>query len=491
MLVLSFPPFDLSYFAWLALVPLMYSISCGGRLNSLLNGLLAGFIYFLGTVYWVSHSMYIYGNVPIPLAIVAVILLCLYLCLYTGLFTYLFGWIREKLPLPASIIAPPLWVSLEFIRTYALTGFPWSSLGYSQHSALSVIQVSDITGIYGVSFLVVAVNGLLFDLTGHLTGHDRSGFRFRAFGVTFVLLITALTFFYGAFRLSQPDADGSVRVSVIQGNIPQDQKWDRRFQDAVMEKYISLTVQAMGMKPRIVVWPETALPFVYGYEGRLTEKLRRFQKEIGTYLLTGSVRLRNDREGTRKLSNSVILMSPNGDALSEYDKIHLVPYGEYVPLRRLFPFIQKLVEAIGDFIPGRKIVVMKTPFARIGNLICYEIIFPGLVRKFVHDGANLLVTVTNDAWFGKTSAPYQHFSMAVFRAVENRVPVVRAANTGISGFIDSRGRVLEKSGIFEEAILTRDITTGSGLSFYASYGDIFAYTCLFSVCLIVLRRIFI
>jgi apolipoprotein N-acyltransferase len=478
MLVLSFPPFDLWYLAWIALVPLMYSISCGRRLEALLNGLLAGFIYFLGTVYWVSHSMYIYGNVPIPLTIIAVILLCLYLCLYTGLFSYLFGMIQEGLSLPASLIAPPLWVSLELIRTYALTGFPWSSLGYSQHPALSIIQISDITGIYGVSFLVVAINGLVFDLTAHLTGRDRSTFRLKAFGVTFVLLISALSLFYGTFRLYQPEADDSVRVSVIQGNIPQDQKWDRRFQGAVMGKYISLTMQAMNRKPQLVVWPETALPFVFGYDGKLTEKLRQFQKRLGAYLLTGSVRLRDERDGERKLSNSVILLSPDGEVASVYDKIHLVPYGEYVPLRSIFPFIEKLVEAIGDFLPGREIVVMETPFARIGNLICYEIIFPGLVRKFVHDGADLLVTVTNDAWFGRTSAPYQHFSMAVFRAVENRVPVVRAANTGISGFIDSRGRVIEKSDIFVQAVLTHDLKKGTGGSFYSDYGDVFAYICL-------------
>jgi apolipoprotein N-acyltransferase len=172
-------------------------------------------------------------------------------------------------------------------------------------------------------------------------------------------------------------------------------------------------------------------------------------------------------------------MSSAGSVVSVYDKIHLVPYGEYVPLKRIFPFIKKLTAGIGDFIPGKEPVVMETPFARIGNLICYEIIFPGLVRKFTHNGADLLVTITNDAWFGRTSAPYQHFSMAVFRAVENRVPVIRAANTGISGFIDSKGRIIRKTDIFEEVVITENASVGSSSqSFYSRYGDIFTFLCL-------------
>jgi apolipoprotein N-acyltransferase len=187
-----------------------------------------------------------------------------------------------------------------------------------------------------------------------------------------------------------------------------------------------------------------------------------------------------------KLSNSAVLLSPEGDTVSVYDKMHLVPYGEYVPLKDLFPFVSKMVTAIGDFAPGQETTVMKTTFARIGNLICYEIIFPGLVRKFVDKGANVLVTITNDAWFGRTFAPYQHFSMAVFRAIENRVPVVRAANTGISGFIDSKGRILNKSNIFIETVLTEEITVGIKKSFYTKYGDIFSYLCiLISVSLII------
>jgi len=190
-----------------------------------------------------------------------------------------------------------------------------------------------------------------------------------------------------------------------------------------------------------------------------------------------------------RLSNSAVLLSPDGAIISTYDKIHLVPYGEYVPLRSLFPFIEKITVGIGDFLPGEDPVVMKTPFAKIGTLICYEIIFPGLVRKFVDRDANVLVTITNDAWFGRTSAPYQHFYMAVFRAVENRVPVVRAANTGISGFIDSRGRIIRKSDIFVEATLTENVAIGNKKSFYTKHGDMFAYVCIACSLLMLINRL--
>ncbi|HDL21405.1 MAG TPA: apolipoprotein N-acyltransferase, partial [Nitrospirae bacterium] len=214
------------------------------------------------------------------------------------------------------------------------------------------------------------------------------------------------------------------------------------------------------------------------------------QKQLNTYLLFGSVLVKESGSGKKQLSNSAVLLSPEGDTISVYDKIHLVPYGEYVPLRELFPFLKKLVTAAGDFVHGNETTVMETPFAKIGNLICYEIIFPGLARKFADKGADILITITNDAWFGPTSAPYQHFSMAVFRAVENRVPVARAANTGISGFINSRGRIINKSDIFVEAALTGEISIGTEKSFYTKYGDIFAFICIIGSVLFIIKRLF-
>lgn len=482
LLVLSFPLFDYNSLAWVALVPLLIALRGKSIRSSFSLGLITGFISFTGTIYWVYHSMYYYGNVPLLLSILLLILLSLYLGLYPAVFAVLFSRLNSGAWPPALFTVPVLWVSLEYLRTYALTGFPWALLGYSQYRFLSLIQIADITGVYGISFLVAAVNGAVCDIAFKWPriSKEKQFIPPRPIAVSLAVLgsTVVLSLLYGAEKLREPLQGRNIRVSVIQGNIEQDKKWDPRFQKEVMDTYQGLTAGVLAENPDVIVWPESALPFVFGYDQELTEQVVQFQQGTGTYLLFGGIIARGNSGRDIGLSNSAILLSPEGQTLSVYDKIHLVPYGEYVPLEEFFPFVGKMVTAIGDFVRGQEAVVMDTPFARIGNLICYEIIFPGLVRKFVYNGATVLVTVTNDAWFGRTAAPYQHFSMARFRAVENRVPVVRAANTGISGFIDSRGRIISKSGIFTEGTFTEEIIPGSEKSFYAQHGDIFAYSCI-------------
>jgi len=203
-----------------------------------------------------------------------------------------------------------------------------------------------------------------------------------------------------------------------------------------------------------------------------------FQKDTEAHLLFGSVMVKSRLRERTELTNSIILLDREGKKSFVYDKIHLVPFGEYVPLRSVLFFIDKLVEGIGDYVPGRQYIRAKTDFGSFGALVCYEVIFPGLVRKFFTDGGDFIVTITNDAWFGKTAGPHQHFSMAVFRSIENRKPLVRAANTGISGFIDSNGRILAASSLFTRQVLTDIITTDSTRTFYTRYGDLFSYLCI-------------
>ena len=493
LLVLSFAPFDLFPLAWIAIAILLVSIQGKNLITSFILGLLSGFVYFMGTVYWMSHSMYMYGNLPIIITLFLLILLCLYLSLYVGVFAMTFNFLSQKSKIPASLICPVLWVSLEFIRTYALTGFPWSILGYSQYNLLTLIQMADITGIYGISFFVAALNGMLFDIVQYRKNRIMQPLVDRwplTLSTVFVAITLTMVVIYGTVRLGEDENNEKIRVSVIQGNIPQDQKWNISFQQDVTSKYETLTTAAYEDMPDMVVWPESALPFIFGANKKFTERLIRFQEQSDAHLLFGTIISKNKKNGESRISNSAVLLSPDGSVMSTYDKIHLVPFGEYVPLSGVFPFIKKMVAAIGDFVAGKEYVVMETPFAKIGNLICYEIIFPGLVREFAARGANVLVTITNDAWFGKTSAPYQHFSMAVFRAVENRMPVVRSANTGISGFIDSKGRILKESDIFVEATLTGEVSIGKNKSFYTKYGDIFAFICILISAVLIGNRFF-
>jgi apolipoprotein N-acyltransferase len=493
LLVPAFPPIDFFPFAWVALVPLLIALNGKDAKSAFCLGMIFGFVYFAGTIYWISNSMRVYGNIPVLVTLFAISLLCTYLALYAGVFSMLFNFLKERYKLPASIIAPLLWVPLEFLRSYALTGFPWSILGYTQYSFLTLIQISDITGIYGISFLVVAINGMLFDVYLYKSEKTRHPLTARWPMTLSILLMTAVitgVLFYGRAKLNVEENEQKIKVSVIQGNIPQDRKWDSKFQTHVIDKYEKLTREAAAANPDIIIWPESALPFIFGHDKVLTGEVVDFQKQLDSYLIFGGLIGRGSEQGKSRLANSAFLLSPEGTVESVYDKMLLVPFGEYVPMRKLLPFIDKMVMAIGDFVPGREHVVMNTPFAKIGNLICYEIIFPGFVRKFVDRGANVLVTITNDAWFGRTAGPYQNFSVAVFRAIENRVPVVRSANTGISGFIDTKGRIENKSDIFVEANLTGDVAIGKDRSFYTKYGDIFDYACLLGSVLLIVNGFF-
>lgn len=493
LLILSFPPFDFFLLALIALVPLLIALSDKDYRASFLLGTITGFIYFVGTIYWVFNSMYFYGHIPAIISLFLMIALCLYLGIYTGIFSLIFNHLSYRSRFPALLLVPVIWVTLEVLRTYAFTGFPWGLLGYSQYKFLILIQIADITGVYGISFIVASINGAIFDLVLHWPKKQRRMPLFGRWPLTIGLFslaaVMAFVIFYGMWELRKDNNGQVMKVSVIQGNIEQEQKWESKFQRKIMDVYKMLTIKAVKDSPQLIIWPETAVPFIFGKDEPFTEDLKEFQKTLNTPLLFGGVLVKNVRDNKYQLSNSAILLS-DGNVLSMYDKIHLVPYGEYVPLRKILPFIEKLVIGIGDFIPGERYTVMDSPPARLSTPICYEIIFPGMVRKFVNNSANLIVTITNDAWFGRTSAPYQHFSMAVLRAVENRVPVARAANTGISGFIDMKGRIRKKSAIFVEAVLTENINIGSlKKSFYSKYGDLFAFSCIVGFVLLVANNL--
>lgn len=474
MVIFSFAPFDLFFLIWFSLIPYLFFIYKAKDYRTVFRGsLLFGFIYFFGNVYWIYHSLYHYGSVPLVLSYAAVVILSLYLALYPVVFSLIFKNLIKN-NLPSSLYAPFLWVSLEVLRTYLFTGFPWALLGYSQYKFLPLIQIADITGIYGISYLIVLFNCFIFDLLvfrKRRVLYPLVPYYTIVSSSLLVVLVFLFVFTYGVKKLSERSEETSLVVSVIQGNIPQDQKWDQRQIEQILSIYKNLTIQSRYLEPQLVIWPETAVPFIFERDKTLTEDLINFTKEQKIYLLFGSILEREKR----KYTNSVVLLDPNGVISYYYDKIHLVPFGEYVPLRKILFFVDKLTVGTEDYTPGDSYNVAITPFGNFATLICYEIIFPGQVRKFYQKGGSFIVNITNDGWFGKTSGPYQHFAMAVFRAVENRKPLIRAANSGISGFVDSKGRVLVKTNLFERTYLVNKVNTNGKLTFYTKYGDIFAY----------------
>ena len=477
----TFPLADLHLLAWIGLVPLFLALQGQTVKNGFWLGGISGIIFFVGTVHWVTNSVHFYGGIPLIPASLITLLLCAYLALYPALFGAAVVHLKRYHPSLLVIAAPALWTTLELARTYVFSGFPWSLLGYSQYLALPVIQISDITGVYGVSFLIVLVNAAISEFIV-----DRKQYR----GIVITALIMAFVLGYGFMRLGASEGPGAITISVIQGNIEQDKKWDPAYQAETIAVYEKLTNEAFKEHPALVIWPETATPFYFDgnnpADRALTTDISEFVKKNGTPLLFGSPTYQVKSLRTVVLHNSAFLLSGEGRILARYHKFHLVPFGEYVPLKSVLFFVEKMVQAIGDFEPGKDYTVMTVAEARspsqevkFSTVICYEIIFPDLVRRFVNQGAQVVTTITNDAWFGKSAAPYQHFSMAVFRAVENRVPIARAANTGISGFIDAKGRVLSASGIFTETYLTQTLVPGNTKTFYTRYGDIFSYVCVF------------
>lgn len=485
LLSLSFPKAGLEILSWIALLPFFFALKEGSTKENILSGLAFGAAHFLSLLYWIVYTLNIYGYIPVLLCIPIVLLLALYLSGYTVFFAWFIGRAMDK-PSYLILIAPSLWVVLEYIRAWALTGFPWELLGYSQHRLPHLIQIADIAGVYGVSFLIVLVNTAVFTLCLFFSkntwkGAAVSGRTAWTHGTAAVLCL-AMAWTYGAFRIRETDENTArartAAVSVIQGNIDQSLKWSPAYQYETLFKYRHLSTLAAQERPDLIVWPETAAPFYYGNDRGMTRHVQETVETCGTEFLVGFPSFERE-PGRFKFHNSAHLLDRQGDITGSYSKVHLVPFGEYVPLQDFLPFINKLTAQSGDFFPGEKGLTLDFAKGKLGVQICFEVIFPGLSRAMVKNGAQLIVNITNDAWFGRSSAPFQHFSMVKFRAVENKRAVARAANTGISGFIDPCGRVLANTGLFEDSQLSRSLPLNESITFYTRYGDVFVLLCFF------------
>ena len=475
LLIVAFPTPDIGALAFIALAPLLVAIRGEPPGRAFWWGSLAGLVFYLGSIAWVTNTMTHYGGMSRALSMLVLLALASALALYFGLFCFgaslIAGaaWPIELLALPA------LWVALEYLRTYALTGFPWALLGYTQYRTPALPPVASFAGVYGLSFLVVLANVAL----ARLASASKDGLRGGVLAIA-----VALIMLWAPALLSPSSAPSDrpqeIDIALVQGNIDQALKWNPAMQVATIEEYRRLTLEAARRAPALIVWPETAAPFFLRYDHALRGRVLDVAAETGSYLLVGSP----DRErvsgspGGERYYNSAFLLSPDGSLLNKYDKMHMVPFGEYVPLKSILFFVEKLAHGIGDFEPGRTHTIFQLPTGRFGVTICYEVIFPDQVRRYVKEGADFLVNITNDAWFGRSAAPAQHLAMAALRAAENHRYLIRAANTGISAIVDPRGRIVQASGIFEPAVIAGRIGLVKGQTFYTRYGDLFAWMCV-------------
>jgi apolipoprotein N-acyltransferase len=475
---LAFPPWDVGWIAFVGWAPLMVGLQGARPRDAAGLGYAAGLAFYLATIWWVINTMTTYGRMPLALSLVALGLLAGVLAGYTATFAWLLVLGRERLGLPEGVLpvaAAALWTALEFLRTYLFSGFPWALLGYTQYRQPTVRLLAAATGVYGVSALVLLVN---VAVAGMLAALRRHGGPARRRGlvppVALVALVAVGTIAYG-WGLWRDVADGpAFRVGLLQGNIDQSVKWDRRNQTHTLEIYERLARRVAAERPSLIVWPETAVPFFLRREPELGPRVHAFVAETGIPMLLGSPEIGEDG----LLYNSAFLLAADGAPRGRYDKRHLVPFGEYVPLQRVFFFLDKLVTGIGDFGRGRIATVFDGAGHRFSVMICYEVIFPAEVREFTRAGAEFLVNITNDAWFGRSGAPYQHLAMAAMRAVENGSYLVRAANTGVSAVIAPTGAVLAQTPIFVEAVVVETIRARRGETPYTRYGDVLGWGCV-------------
>ncbi|WDP84077.1 MAG: apolipoprotein N-acyltransferase [Desulfobacter sp.] len=479
LLTLAFPDHALYPVAFFALVPLWTSMASMGPRQAFSAGMVTGVSHFLTLIYWIVPCLTRFGNLNIGLSLACLVLLSLYLALYTGGFAYILNKLAPR-PWLAPFWGGTVWVGLEFIRSHALTGFPWGVLGYTQSPNIGLVQMADLTGVLGISFVLLLSNGILAQAWLALGPQNRIKSIVQEqrgawiFSLVLGIFLVAGAHAYGFFRLPHVQtwikSAPHTKISVVQGNIEQDQKWDKAFKDFTLDRYTSLSLKACPAD--LIVWPETALPFYYGRDPVYSSRVDQLIRQTRTHFLLGSPAVDSQKESI-SYYNRAYMLNPLSMVTGTYDKTHLVPFGEYVPFQNLFWFVKKLTQAAGNFSQGRTgAVPLNFKPHKTGVLICFEILFPDISRAFVQNGADILTTITNDAWFGQTSAPAQHFSFGVLRAVENRRSLVRAANTGISGFIDPSGKILLATQLFVPAAATQDLPALSNITFYTRHGDL-------------------
>jgi apolipoprotein N-acyltransferase len=414
------------------------------------RGLLCGILFQACLLYWISPVLVRFGGLPWILAIGAQALLVIYMAGYLAIFSAGFAILLRGGFFIWLMVFPALWVGLDWVRGWLFSGFPWLDLGYGLWQVPQLLQVADLVGHHGLTYLVLLINGVVFSWL-----HPDFIKKTRITGLVTGTVAIAVVAGYGSLRWDELAprviTAPAPTVSIVQGNVAQEIKWSAgQSYDAVL-KYLTMSERLQANdNPGLIVWPETALPFFPTHD-ELFIPVAHFARDSGRFVLTGAPWVERDAQGDaedRKYHNAALLIAPTGEITHSYYKSHLVPFGEYVPLQRYLWFLQPLVEAAGNFSPG----VVEAPLVageiKAGVLICFESIFPEIGRAWVNQGANMLVNITNDAWYGRSSAPHQSWAMSVLRAVETRRTLVRAANTGISGVVNPLGLIVRQSDIF-------------------------------------------
>ena len=435
-------------------------------------GLVTGIVWFVGTLYWLTDVMVTFGGLPVALAWFAAFLLIAYLALFPAIAAAVVARACARAGVAGLLALPFAWTATEYLRGHLLTGFPWVPLGNSQIDS-PVAQIATIIGVYGLSGLVA-----LPAAAAVFAWYRRGRPGLAAIITTIALVGGTAAWGWVEIDVAYMISSGTdLKVGLVQGNVEQGQKWNPAMANEIFSRYLELSRDAIRRGAKLVVWPESSTPFMFEENPALADAIRQLAIESQTTFLLGSDQV--ERGTPPRYYNSAFLVQPNGAVGGVYRKMHLVPFGEYVPFKDVFTFASPLVEAAGDFSEGDRVTIFRVGDGTLSTAICYEVVFPELARAAVLGGSRLLSTITNDAWYGRSSAPWQHFDQARMRAIEQRRYLVRAANTGISGIIDPYGRVVARSTLFEPAVITGDVALYlRDLTVYARMGDALSYACL-------------
>jgi apolipoprotein N-acyltransferase len=506
--VLIFPKPGLYLLSWVALAPLIYAIlKCREQDVTLalaedglflapatawqgfLLGYASGVIWYLGSCYWVFYVMHVYGGIGVATSLLLLLMYALYLALYHGLFGFLLALIaarRNGFSLRALVFTPFVWVAIELARTY-ITGFPWDLLGTTQIDNIPLARVATVTGVYGLSFEIVLVNTAV--AAAFLVPHARRKILLTA------ALAAAIALHAGKLikPAALPTSDGA---TLVQANIPilDSGAWTLDYLTQTLDALAALSVSPQHNKigtPGLIIWPESPAPF-FVTDLHVRSTLANVARATNSYIVAGSLGIEHTGEPSRQpdIYNSAAVVAPDGAWTARYDKIHLVPFGEYVPFEKLFSFASGLTREIGTFARGQSRLPLPVGDTKIGTFICYESIFPDEVRRFAKNGAELFVNISNDGWYGEGGASWQHLNQARMRAVENNRWLLRDTNTGITAVIDPLGRVVAEAPRNQRTQLQAAYSLEESTTFYTRHGDWFPLACAIITLLGLLLRVF-
>jgi apolipoprotein N-acyltransferase len=482
LLILSFPNFEFAPLAWVSLVPLLLAIARRpSPLSALFLGWLTGTVFFYGSCYWLTYSIINYGGLPAPVAYLMLVPGALVIGIFPGIFAMALAFMIHRRGSVALLLSPFIWVALEYARL-GVTGQLWNAIGYSQAYYFELIKAARWGGVYAVGFLIVAVNSAVaYALFRRTTRHIITGS---------VVLVIAIVLVSATFFESLPNPVSGVppylHVVALQPNVPMTLvKTTEELQD-LLDRHLSMSVEALGKLPqddvpRLLVWPESPMNFTYASDTKFQELVTRFTREHRVSLLFNS----QEPAPGNGTYNSAVLINEEGRMIAQYDKIRLLPFGEYVPIPRWLPGASLITAIVGDFTPGANYTLLPVGDHRAGVFICVESAYPSIAHSLTQGGADVLINISNDGYLGPTAVMRQHLANAIFRAVENGRAVLRVTNTGITAWIREDGFIQDQTKGFQTDVRTWAISEALRTdTFYSRHGDLFVQICSV-VCILV------